>query len=60
MNAEDVNSAISAGFAGKVAGLVYEGERRFDLVVRLDSASRVNINDVQNLFEAHLMGTKSL
>ncbi len=50
MNVEDVNSAISAGFAGKVAGLVYEGERRFDLVVRLDSASRVNINDVQNLF----------
>ncbi|MBN8880587.1 CusA/CzcA family heavy metal efflux RND transporter [Chitinophaga sp. 212800010-3] len=50
MNVEDVNSAISAGFAGEVAGLVYEGERRFDLVVRLDSASRVDITDVQNLF----------
>ncbi|MGJ1447496.1 CusA/CzcA family heavy metal efflux RND transporter [Sphingobacterium spiritivorum] len=50
MNIEDVNSAISAGFAGEVAGLVYEGERRFDLVVRLDSASRVDITDVQNLF----------
>ncbi|MBU7571011.1 MAG: CusA/CzcA family heavy metal efflux RND transporter [Flavobacterium sp.] len=50
MNIEDVNSAISAGFAGEVAGLVYEGERRFDLVVRLDTASRVDITDVQNLF----------
>ncbi|MBW0165536.1 MAG: CusA/CzcA family heavy metal efflux RND transporter [Sediminibacterium sp. Gen4] len=50
MNIEDVNSAIAAGFAGEVAGLVYEGERRFDLVVRLDSASRVDITDVQNLF----------
>lgn len=50
MNIEDVNSAISAGFAGEVAGLVYEGERRFDLVVRLDSASRVDITDVKNLF----------
>lgn len=35
MNVEDVNSAIETGFAGKAAGLVYEGERRFDLVVRL-------------------------
>ncbi len=50
MNIEDVNSAIETGFAGKTAGLVYEGERRFDLVVRLDSASRTNITDVQNLF----------
>jgi cobalt-zinc-cadmium resistance protein CzcA len=50
MNIEDVNSAIAAGFAGEVAGQVYEGERRFDLVVRLDSASRVDITDVQNLF----------
>ncbi|WP_277014362.1 CusA/CzcA family heavy metal efflux RND transporter [Flavobacterium lindanitolerans] len=49
MNVEDVNSAIAAGFAGENAGLVYEGERRFDLVVRLDSTSRANITDVQNL-----------
>lgn len=50
MNIEDINSAIETGFAGKKAGLVYEGERRFDLVVRLDSASRTDITDVQNLF----------
>ena len=50
MNIEDVNSAIETGFAGKAAGLVYEGERRFDLVVRLDNASRTDITDVQNLF----------
>lgn len=53
MNIEDINSAIAAGFAGKVTGLVYEGERRFELVVRLDSASRVDISNVQNL----LLGT---
>ncbi|MFN8414842.1 MAG: CusA/CzcA family heavy metal efflux RND transporter [Cytophagaceae bacterium] len=50
MDIEDVNSVIEAGFAGKTAGLVYEGERRFDLVVRLDSASRTDIRDVQNLY----------
>lgn len=50
MNVEDINSAIAAGFAGERAGLVYEGERRFDLVVRLDSASRADIRDVENLY----------
>lgn len=50
MNIEDVNNTIAAGFAGEIAGLVYEGERRFDLVVRLDSTSRVDIADVQNLY----------
>lgn len=50
MNIEDVNTAVAAGFAGGPAGLVYEGERRFDLVVRLDSTSRGDISDVQNLF----------
>lgn len=50
MNVEDVNNTIASGFAGKVAGLVYEGERRFDLVVRLDSTSRADIADVENLY----------
>ena len=33
----------------KAAGQVYENERRFDLVVRLDSLRRTNIDDVNNL-----------
>lgn len=50
MDIDEVNGAIETGFAGKVAGLVYEGERRFDMVVRLDSGSRTDITDVQNLY----------
>ncbi|HQS22859.1 MAG: CusA/CzcA family heavy metal efflux RND transporter [Sphingobacteriia bacterium 24-36-13] len=50
MNVEDINNAIETAFAGKSAGLVYEGERRFDLVVRLDSAYRTDITDVRNLY----------
>lgn len=50
MSIEEINATIEAGFAGKVAGMVYEGERRFDLVVRLDSSSRADIMDVRNLF----------
>jgi heavy metal efflux system protein len=50
MNIEEINTAIQTAFAGKSAGLVYEGERRFDLVVRLDSAHRIDINDVDDLY----------
>ncbi len=49
LNIEHVNDILSAAFAGKVAGQVYEDERRFDLVVRLDTTFRKNIDDVNNL-----------
>jgi cobalt-zinc-cadmium resistance protein CzcA len=46
---QDVNDVVSTAFAGKSAGQVYENERRFDLVVRLDSIHRSGIDDVSNL-----------
>lgn len=46
---EDVNNAVSTAFAGQSAGQVFENERRFDLVVRLDSLHRSSIDDVNNL-----------
>ncbi|WP_262150721.1 CusA/CzcA family heavy metal efflux RND transporter [Chryseobacterium foetidum] len=49
LDIEDVNNAVSTAFAGKSAGQVFENERRFDLVVRLDSLNRTNIDDVNNL-----------
>ncbi len=45
----DVNDVVSTAFAGRSTGQVYENERRFDLVVRLDSAHRSGIDDVRNL-----------
>jgi len=50
MNIQDVNHVISTAFAGEVAGVVYENERKFDLVVRLDSAHRTSLEDVSNLY----------
>jgi len=50
LNIEDVNDVISTAFAGKSSGVVFENERKFDLVVRLDSTFRSNIDDVSNLF----------
>ncbi|MEI2750755.1 MAG: CusA/CzcA family heavy metal efflux RND transporter [Ferruginibacter sp.] len=52
LNIEDINHTISTAFAGEAAGVVFENERKFDLVVRLDSISRTSIDDVSNLFVA--------
>jgi len=46
----DVNRLIKAGFAGEITGPVYEGERRYDMAVRLDSSSRQNLSDISNLY----------
>ncbi|MEJ7667124.1 MAG: hypothetical protein WKG07_50305 [Hymenobacter sp.] len=35
LNVADVNRTVQTAFAGEAAGQVYEGERRFDLVLRL-------------------------
>ncbi len=48
-NITDINRNVNAAFAGVSSGLVFEGERRFDLVVRLQGELRQNLKDVQNL-----------
>ena len=45
-----LNQIVQSAFAGGTAGVIFEGEKRFDLVVRLDSQNRKDISDVQNLF----------
>lgn len=45
----DVNKAINTAFAGQTTGLVFEDEKRFDLVVRLEAEKRNNIDAVSNL-----------
>ncbi|MBL7795055.1 MAG: efflux RND transporter permease subunit, partial [Saprospiraceae bacterium] len=49
LSIRDVNRVVNTAFAGESAGLIFEGERRFDLVVRLTSGERRNLDDVQNL-----------
>lgn len=50
LNIEDVNRVIKTAFAGETTGLVYEGEKRFEMVVRLDKENRTDLSDVSNLF----------
>lgn len=49
LNVSDINKVVNTAFAGQSSGLVYEGEKRFDLVVRLSGEQRKNVEDVQNL-----------
>ena len=49
INVEDVNDLIEALIAGKSAGIVYEGEQRFDMVVRLADPSSRDIDTIRNL-----------
>lgn len=47
LNIDDLNQLITIGFAGKTTGSVFEGEKQFDLVVRLDKAYRQNLKDLE-------------
>ncbi len=56
LDVEAVNDVVRTAFAGGVAGQVFEGERRFDLVVRARDQSRTNLSDVQRLLVPTPMG----
>ena len=58
LNIEDINHIVSTSFAGGSAGVVFENERKFDLVVRLDSTHRNNIDDVSHLYIPTANGTQ--
>lgn len=49
LNIADVNKEVNTAFAGQNAGNIYEGEKHFDLVVRLSGEKRQSIKDVENL-----------
>ncbi|HPS83839.1 MAG TPA: CusA/CzcA family heavy metal efflux RND transporter, partial [Bacteroidales bacterium] len=49
LTVEDVNRVLRSAFAGSQAGVVYDEERRFGLVVRLDKDYRQSLDDVKNL-----------
>lgn len=44
-----INKVINTAFAGQSTGLVFEQEKRFDLVVRLNANERKDIQDIRNL-----------
>lgn len=49
LDVNTLNTYLSAAFAGKAAGVIFEGEKRFDMVMRLQNINRTDIEDVRNL-----------
>ena len=50
LNVSDLNEMISMGFSGKALGSVFDGEKRFDLVLRLKKDKRRDIENIENLY----------
>ncbi|ARS26680.1 efflux RND transporter permease subunit [Sphingomonas sp. KC8] len=46
LSVQDVADTVAAAMGGREAGLVFEGDRRFDIVVRLDRATRDDIDAI--------------
>ncbi|HPW86595.1 MAG TPA: efflux RND transporter permease subunit, partial [Chitinophagales bacterium] len=49
LDVSSINRIVNTAFAGQSTGMLYEGERRFDLVVRLAGEQRQQLQDVQQL-----------
>lgn len=50
LDVQTINQTINTAFAGQSAGMVFEGEKRFDLVLRLNRESREKLDDVKSLY----------
>lgn len=50
LSIEQVNDLITTSFSGKKAGVIFEGIKKFDLVVRLPENQRANAESLENLF----------
>lgn len=49
LNMHDVQQAVEIAVGGKIAGQVFEGDKRFDLVVRLPESIRNNTEVIANI-----------
>ena len=58
LSIDDINKVVNTAFAGQTTGLVFEGEKRFDLVVRLNTNQRKDLEDIQNLLIPTPQGTQ--
>jgi cobalt-zinc-cadmium resistance protein CzcA len=50
ISVRDANSVLETAFAGKEAGFVFEEDRRFGLVLRMEGGLRNDIHSLENLY----------
>jgi len=49
INVEEVNNVIETALAGKTSGVVFEGDKKFDIVIKYDPEFRINIDAIRNI-----------
>ncbi|MFZ5947172.1 MAG: efflux RND transporter permease subunit [Stygiobacter sp.] len=57
INVSDANILIETALAGTNVGRIYEGEKQFDLVVKINKEARNNVDDIKNLLVPASNGT---
>ena len=50
LTVQDVSNVLGSAFAGKVTGFIFEGDQKYELVVRLDPENRKGGGDISNLY----------
>ena len=58
LNVADINKIVNTAFAGQSTGMLFEGEKRFDIVVRLSGEQKRDVKDIQNLLIPTSQGTQ--
>lgn len=54
----DINNTIQSAYAGAVAGLVFEADKRYDLVIRMNEEQKKNAGEISNLLVGLPNGTQ--
>jgi len=49
LNVQTLNRYLAIAFGGEITGSVFEGEKRFDMVIRLQKPSRQDIDNIKQL-----------
>jgi cobalt-zinc-cadmium resistance protein CzcA len=49
LTVREVADTVSAAMGGRESGLLYEGDRRFDITVRVPEATRISLDEIQAL-----------
>jgi len=50
LTVDKLNDYVSAAFSGEKAGVIFEGEKKFDIVIRLAKEFRQDINSLKNMY----------
>ncbi len=58
LSVDEANRTLRTGFSGETAGMVYENEKRFELVVRLNEKNRASIEDLKSIYISNASGAQ--